>query len=133
MAHRVKIIRDEAGLAELEEPWTGLLIKCGWANVFSSFQWNVAWWHHFKRDHTLHVVTIWDDAGELMAVAPLMLTRSGPVRRLEFIGTGLSDSGDVLLHPDLSAHACATLFTYLGANRHRWDLGDWSEVPARSP
>ena len=68
-----------------------------------------------------------------MGLAPLMLAHLGPVRKLQFIGTGLSDYGDFLVHPRFRREAMGALFSFLRARRRTWDLGDLSEVPAESP
>jgi CelD/BcsL family acetyltransferase involved in cellulose biosynthesis len=103
------------------------------ATVFASPQWAVAWWHHFGAGHRLHVLAVYEPEGRLVGVAPLMIRPLGPFRKLEFIGTGLSDLGDVVLHPDYAAPVLAVLFQHLRARRGDWDLGDWSEIPPASP
>src|SRR3954454_2471642 len=99
VTYRVRRITNEADLLELEDAWTDLLLSAEESTVFASFQWNVAWWRHFGAGAALHVVTVC--AGDrLVGLAPLMVRRFGPVRKLEFVATGLSDYGDFLVHPD---------------------------------
>ncbi len=57
----------------------------------------------------------------------------GPWRRLTFLGHGLSDAGDFLLHPAHATPAVAAIFAFLYADRRAWDLLDLDEVPAASP
>ncbi len=133
MTYQVQLIRSAPDLAALEEAWHGLVAACPTATVFASYPWNAGWWHHFGAGAHLYVPAVYDDTGQLVGLAPLLLRRTGLIRKLELIGTGLSDVGDFVLHPDHSAPAAAAVFTYLHAQRHEWDLLDLDEVPAYSP
>jgi CelD/BcsL family acetyltransferase involved in cellulose biosynthesis len=132
MKYTIRAIRDTAALAALEDAWTGLLLAVPAARVFASWQWNAAWWRHWGGGARLWVLAV-SGGGQLVGVAPLMVRRLGPVRKLEFLGSGLSDSGDVLVRPDHEDSVLAALFAYLHLHRGAWDLGDWSEVPPDSP
>jgi CelD/BcsL family acetyltransferase involved in cellulose biosynthesis len=131
--YKVVVVRAEAGLLALEESWTALLAAANTATVFASYQWAVAWWQHFGAGNRLHVLAVYEPEGRLVGVAPLMIRPLGPFRKLEFIGTGLSDLGDVVIHPAHTAPVTAVLFQHLRARRGDWDLGDWSEIPPASP
>jgi CelD/BcsL family acetyltransferase involved in cellulose biosynthesis len=133
MNYRVQVARDQAALALLEEPWTALIQACSSATVFASFQWNAMWWRHFGAGKKLNVLAIWDEQNRLVGIAPLMVSRLGPVRKLEFIGTGLSDYGDLLADPEHEPAVISAILSYLRANHSNWDLGDLSEVPPQSP
>jgi hypothetical protein len=158
-ALRIRHIRRLADLLQLEEAWTQLLLTSAKSlgsrvmdpgsqadpaprpTVFASFQWNVAWWRHFgyeraarrARAASLHVLTVWSEGERLVGVAPLMVRRLGPLRKLEFLSTGLGDYGDVLVHPDFARDATAAILAYLAGMARHWDLGDLSEVPPNSP
>ena len=133
MTYTVRVVRDESGLEALEEAWTALMLRTGTATVFASPQWAGAWWRHFGAGNRLYVLAVTDPAGHLVGVAPLMIRPFGLFRKLEFIGTGLSDLGDVVVHPDRAAAVLEVLFRHLQARHGEWDLGDWSEVPPFSP
>lgn len=130
--YRIRVIRDESGFAQLESAWTCLTGRSD-TTVFASFPWNLAWWHSFGSGKHLFILTAADAAGEVRGIAPLMLSRLGPFRRLEFIGTGLSDAGDFLLDKDCAVPVAEALFAYLRRLRREWDLLDLDEVPAYSP
>ena len=91
MRYTVRVVRDVGGLTALEAAWTELLRGSRTATVFASYQWAVAWWHHFGAGNRLHVLTVTDATHRLVGIAPLMVRPFGPFRKLEFIGTGLSD------------------------------------------
>ena len=131
--YRVRLIRRYEHLQQLEEAWTELVLNAEASTVFASYQWNVAWLHHFGVGSTPYVLTVWKDGQKLVAVAPFMIRRLGPLRILQLLGTGLSDYGDVLVRPGFAREAFGALFAYLRANHRSWDLADWREVPAYSP
>ena len=129
MEYHVRVIEDEAGFAQIEPGWTRLLGEGPAASVFASAQWNGAWWQHFGAGKHLYILAVADPAGALIGVAPLMLRTVGPLRKLEFIGTGLSDAGDFVLHPAHAAAATEAIFDALLARHRDWDLADLDEIP----
>jgi CelD/BcsL family acetyltransferase involved in cellulose biosynthesis len=129
---RIRLIQDERGVAQLSEAWTHLLSRSN-ATIFASLPWNLAWWHSFGANKHPYILVATDPSGEVRGIAPLMLTRLGPLRRLEFIGTGLSDAGDFLLDADYALPAAQSIFAHLRRLRRTWDLIDLDEVPPYSP
>ena len=132
MEYLVSVVRDEAGLLLLEDAWTRLVARSH-VTIFASFAWVLAWWHAFGAGKRLYVLVATDPAGEVRGIAPLMLGRSGPLRRLEFIGTGLSDAGDFLLDRDHALPVAQAIFAHLRRRRREWALLDLDEVPPYSP
>jgi len=133
MSYQLTLVADAAGFVALEEAWTGLLAAVATATIFASWQWNFAWWHHWGDAGSPYIVAVRDSRDGLVGLAPLWAGRVGPWRRLTFLGNGLSDAGDFLLHPAHAAPAAAAIFAFLYANRRAWDLLDLDEVPATSP
>lgn len=133
MEYRVRTIRDEAGLERLQGAWDGLLEQSRGGSIFSSFAWNSAWWQFFGKGAKLHVVVVSDSEGQVCGIAPLMLRRVGLLRKLEFIGTGLSDAGDFVLDPDHAEGVLGAIFAYLRKHSRAWDIIDLDEVPPYSP
>lgn len=132
MDYRVRVIRDEHGLLTLKDAWERLLSRSN-ATIFASHPWTLAWWHAFGADKQLYILTATNPSGEVCGIAPLMLDRLGPLRKLEIIGTGLGDAGDFLLDPDHAPPVATALFAHLRRLRREWDLIDLDEVPPYSP
>lgn len=132
MEYRVRVIRDERGIAKLSQAWTSLMLRSN-ATVFASYPWNLAWMRAFGADKQLYVLAAVDAGGEVRGIAPLMLSRTGPLRKLEFIGTGLSDAGDFILDAEHAAGAAEAIMAHLRRRRREWDLLDLDEVPPYSP
>lgn len=133
MKYRVQLIRSAGDLAALAPAWQQLLGACPSATVFATYSWNRVWWQHFGAGARLYVPAVYDEAAQLVGIAPLLLRRTGLIRTLELIGAGLSDVGDFVLHPDCAVPVAAAIFAHLQAQRHEWDLVDLDEVPAYSP
>lgn len=132
MEYKVKVVRDEAGLRQLEDGWARLLGESQAGSIFASFPWNLAWWHSFSGGKSLFVLVASDQAGRVCGIAPLMLHRAGALRKLEFIGTGLSDTGDFVLDEGCAEPVTQAIFACLRRHRREWDLLDMDEVPPYS-
>jgi CelD/BcsL family acetyltransferase involved in cellulose biosynthesis len=131
MEYGVRVVRDEAGLDALQDGWGELLGGSPAATIFASHGWNTAWWQSFGKGKRLYVVVAQDGEGHVRGIAPLMM-RAGPVRRLEFIGTGLSDTGDFVLEEESAEEVTRAIFAFLRRHRREWDLLDLDEVPPYS-
>ncbi len=132
MKYRVKVIRHDAELHAIESAWQRLLLQAPTATVFASQPWNAVWWEHFGAGAHLSILAVYNGAEELVGVAPLLLRRTGLIRKLELIGTGLSDTGDFVLRPDCAGAVIQAIFAYLHTRRQDWDLLDLDEVPPYS-
>ncbi len=133
MEFQIEIVRDEAGLRNLAPAWDRLLAECPNATFFASPAWAGAWWRHYGPEHDLVLVAARRPDGALAGLAPLMRSRTGSVRRLRFLGSGLADAGDFLLHPASAGAALEAILAALQRHARSWDLLDLDEVPPYSP
>jgi CelD/BcsL family acetyltransferase involved in cellulose biosynthesis len=113
----VSVHTDPACLPELRTDWTDLHHSSG-ATPFQSWEWVTSWWHAYGAERALRVVEV-REAGELIGLLPLMVEGGRSLRRLRFIGTGISDHLDVLARADRHAEVGVA-----GA-RCLMDMGDW--------
>lgn len=90
------VVRDGQGFAALEEEWEELYLDAPRASPFQSWAWLYSWWEHYGSHHELLLITVRNDLGTLVGVAPLMLDRKFGFGRLVFLGTGVTDHLDVL-------------------------------------
>ncbi len=91
----VEHITTESGLLSLESEWRSLESRMAQL-PFMSFDWLLPWWQHLSRHKSskrdeLFVCTFRSKTGELMGIAPMMITHrpsSGPLqfRQLQFFG-----------------------------------------------
>jgi CelD/BcsL family acetyltransferase involved in cellulose biosynthesis len=85
----------------LEARWVGLLPAVRGHTIFQTWEWNRAWWTAFGRSRWTCIVGVERARGELVALAPWMVSfdRERRVRRIEFIGAPnwASDYTDLLV------------------------------------
>ncbi len=88
------------------DEWTMLAERGG--NLFSTWEWTTSWWRHFGRGRPLLVTAARRADGSLLAILPLYLSATRPLRIARFIGHGLGDQlGPICdpLHRQAAAHA----------------------------
>jgi CelD/BcsL family acetyltransferase involved in cellulose biosynthesis len=131
------------GLRRLESKWRRLGEAAG-TLPFASWEWSVSWWAHLSRQglsvrDRLYVRTVSDDSGELLAVAPLMLTEMpsrGPLRFrcLQFFGTdpNITELRGVLCRPDMKLDVYRALLEHLFERSSEWDWIVWDGIPPSS-
>ena len=128
---RASVVRDLAGLTGLEAEWRALASLCPTATVFQTWEWNVSWWHHFRRvpGRGLRVLLLRAPDGTLVGLAPLMTSfwYATPLRRLSFLGTGTSDYLDVLAAPGWEDAVAEGFYGYL-ENSRGWQIADFQQL-----
>jgi CelD/BcsL family acetyltransferase involved in cellulose biosynthesis len=93
-------------LASARSEWNQLAVRT--ANVFSTWEWADAWYQHLAVVSELAVSVVRRADGEPIAILPMCLSRTRPVRLLRFIGAGPSDQlGPVCAFEDQPAVADA--------------------------
>lgn len=130
----LRVVSNEADLDGLEPAWSALH-RATRASVFQSWEWQRTWWSHVGRRaprNALHVVVL-AAGGEVVCIAPLFVqaVRAAPLvtlRRLAFMGTGLSDHLDLLVAAGLEAACCERLAAHLAA-AGGFDVVSLSDVP----
>ena len=127
----VRKLQNQEEFLQLRESWDHLLQKCEHKTPFSTFEWLWTWWKHFGQNKELYVLTV-EDEGELLAIAPLMRSRRGPFRMLEFLGTGRSDYLNFILM-DKHHAALHAVIGYLADHQAEWDLISLQDWASDSP
>jgi CelD/BcsL family acetyltransferase involved in cellulose biosynthesis len=127
------VVRTSSELAQLREEWTLLFRESRCSNAFLSFSWLSRWWAHFGKNHKLFVVTIRDQSGHLIALAPLYISRALStlrLRRLGLLGDGLvgSDYLDVLVAADSATLALQSLAAFIRTHESEWDYVDFADT-----
>jgi CelD/BcsL family acetyltransferase involved in cellulose biosynthesis len=92
----ISVVRDQAGLDLLAADWAELYAACPAATPFQSHAWLAAWARAYVRPGRLMVLVV-RSSGDLVAIAPLHLTRRGPWPVLALLGGDISDFLDVLV------------------------------------
>ncbi len=119
-----------SGLEALEADWFALWRRSPRATPFQAPQWVLPWVRCFFEGGELHALAMREE-GRLIGFAPLFIW--GTERRtVSFLGSGISDYGDVLCEAGREAEGAAAVWRYLDGERGRWDVVDLQEVPAGS-
>jgi len=132
-ALRAESISDPADLARLASHWDRLVTACPNASIFQTWEWVDAWWRHFGKGRRLLVFCVWSD-GQLVGIAPFSIKRhlNLPFRKLEFLGTGLSDTLDILIHPSFSEQGPPLVSELILQSGHLWDMADFQQMSENS-
>lgn len=135
---QVEAIETPEQLSRLEPEWHALEEASGNAFPFRAYEWTWAWWKHLSQRRravkdSLFVRALRGPQGELLAVAPLLLTERpgvGParLRALQFVGPDgyITEVGGILCAPGFEREAYRTLALHLGEHADRWDWMLWS-------
>lgn len=131
---RITEVADLGCLWPRRAEWNALVDRSATNTIFQTLEWHVSWWKTLAGS-ARPVVLLAEAAGELVAVAPLMLSERrhlGRKRRiLEFIGTGSSDYCDIIFDrtcPD----ALEAVGKWLIDNGQNWDVISLQNVPSTS-
>lgn len=123
----------------LEDEWRSLEVHSGLP--FSSWDWAIAWWSQLREDKlgvkdSLFVVVMRADGGELLAVAPMLISRRpsvGPicVRQLQFFGAdpNITELRGLVALPAWRADAYRALLAYANEHAAEWDTLLLSGMP----
>ena len=131
----VEEVSTPEGLEALRDSWEQAQARSAPDNVFVTFDWAAAWWRHFGAGRRLRVLALRDGAGS-PSILPLwegpLWRRWAPFRRIQLLGTGLSDRLDLLLGGDPAVSVEGAL-RHLLARPIRWQVLDLRELPEDSP
>jgi CelD/BcsL family acetyltransferase involved in cellulose biosynthesis len=104
---------------------------------FTSLLWNTLWWKHYERtgwrcNDRLRGYAVRDDAGTLVAVAPMMLTArpgAGPLRTrvLQFLGadTNVTELRGLLCRPEDERAVIEAMQEHFSTIDLDWDWIQW--------
>lgn len=109
--------------------WRSLWERCPRASVFQSPPWLHAWWAHFGGAHPWMLAVY--RAEHLVGMAPLFLWPEE--RRVLLMGTGITDSLDILAEDPWAATVADATFQWLDSCHSEWDVCDLQQLPQDSP
>jgi CelD/BcsL family acetyltransferase involved in cellulose biosynthesis len=132
-------VRTAAELDRLSTEWRGLFHRIGCRTPFLSVDWMIAWWNHWGAGHRLWVVTVRNETGRLVGVAPFYLRRS----RFGILGSRVlcflagrnvgSDHLNVLVEPAYEEPAIEAIVELVVGHRDEWDFLELADSEEASP
>ncbi|HEU0023648.1 MAG TPA: GNAT family N-acetyltransferase, partial [Thermoleophilaceae bacterium] len=108
------------GLDDAAGDWDRLAEAAG--NVFSTREWASMWWRHFGAGRDLRLIACRDSDGSAVALLPLYLNRTRPLRVLRFVGHGPADQLGPVCAPADRERVAGALRGVLADRRWRADL-----------
>src|SRR4029077_11999960 len=132
---KVSLWEDSGRLGELRAPWDKLLAGVPTASVFSSWEWLLPLWRALGGGQPLCVLAFFDQAANLIGLAPLSLAtrsfRSGlRLRVLRLLGDGSDDSDnlDFLVQPGHEVAVAGALLDWIETHSRMWDVCEFATV-----
>ncbi len=123
---------------KLKKYWTSLLEKSKSDTVFLSWKWMYTWWEYFQESRQLFILTVYDEKGKLVGIAPLCINkkRIGGIPLLnyiKFLGTLpiSSDHLDFIILKGMERKVLGAIVEYLFQEK-RWDYCLLTNVPMTS-
>ncbi len=135
-AYTVHVADTLAEFDALESEWSALVQKSN-VTVFQTFEWQRMWWKHFKENDSsarVHIVTLRHE-DRVVAIAPFYMETIrmfGHVRRLQFIGTGITDYLNIVCERSCETACIAAFASYLAANTSLFDVLHLVDMQGRS-
>ena len=137
-------IEELGGLDSLESirpDWERLNAQLSPRTPFTSPLWLTLWWRHLRQAkptirQEFFVHTVRDETGELLAIAPLMITHRpgfGPLqlRLLQFFGGAdgsITEHRCIICREQDEARVIRALTSYLFSRKEKWDLFVWTGI-----
>lgn len=120
-------------LAALRQPWDALAA----GQPFRCFDWLTTWWQHYSGwGRELCVLTVSDESGDVLGVAPWFIEPSAACRTVRWLGSGevCSDWLGVLARPGHEAAVGQALGRWLDtASVDTWDLVELCATAVSDP
>jgi CelD/BcsL family acetyltransferase involved in cellulose biosynthesis/glycosyltransferase involved in cell wall biosynthesis len=135
----LRVVSSPADFDALEPAWTRLHEESG-ASVFQSYEWQRTWWDEVgcrAGHHELFIVVL-ELVERVVAIAPLFVERVPilpfvKLRRLTFLGTGMTDYLDVLLAKGSERPCLVRIAEYLAERRQVYDMLALCDIPDSAP
>ncbi len=122
----VDVINAFDGLEWLNPEWSELYHRCSRATPFQSAQWLIPWTRHFFKGREIWALAMRNQT-ELIGFAPLFCW-GVEQRTVSFLGTGISDYGDLLFAPGMEDECVAAVWAFLADRQDGWDELDLQEL-----
>lgn len=127
----IKILSTEEEFFDLQSAWDELLNRSFWCNVFSTPDWNYAWWMTYSQDKSLLIWTCWKE-DQLIGIFPLFKTKSYGIRTIQPIGLPLhADMCNLIADRENHVSVHALFFSWL-SNFKNWDILRIANIPFHS-
>ena len=133
---KIEIITDIRSFESLNERWNRLLKNSRNDIVCLTHEWFVSWWKSFSDTNKLHIVTVSDNARNLIAIAPMMVSdysyRGIKSRKILFMANGHSPSADFILDKERMKEGVEAIIRYLESYTD-WEFIELQKMDSGGP
>ena len=131
MSYTTDILTTESAFESLENEWQPLLEASATNEVFQTFSFLHTCWKSFAPGK-LSLITVRDDLGKLLALAPLFLQEAAGTTSAQLLGCStVSDYLDLLVDATLQNKLYPVLLQKI--EELPWDTLAWCSLPEASP
>lgn len=121
----------------LYDSWNKILSQTACTNVQLTYEWLSTWWEVFGDNERLSLITV-TDGGKIIGIAPLIITKviskaGFELRKLAFVGAGLTDYHDLLISHDRRKEILQALIEFVFSNEKNWDAIHFRNIRGDSP
>jgi CelD/BcsL family acetyltransferase involved in cellulose biosynthesis len=121
---RVEAISDFDSFLEAKPAWDRLVERANIGHPFLTHDWIRSWWESFGGRRTLTILMV-SDAGELVGIAPLMISRTKiygiPVRELGSISNDHTPRFDFIISGE-RVSVIEAIWLHLWERKREWDV-----------
>ncbi len=124
---------DSTVFEALKPAWNDLLKRSSSDLIFLSWEWQSIWWDAYHAGE-LWILTVTDDNGVLVAIAPWFIQHRDDGRVVRTIGcVDVTDYVDIIAEADTASLVYPVLAEYLNQHRSRFDWVNLCNIPEASP
>lgn len=129
----VAIHRDTDIFCTLKNEWNPLVRRSHANRIFSTWEWNWHWWNAYSPGE-LAIITIRDEVGHLIGLAPWFIEENGDQRLVATIGCDeVSDYLDIIIARGAEEPVLSALTSYLSDVGMDANCFYFCNMPADSP
>ena len=132
----IKVLTRTEELESIKPEWNEILEKSTHNAVNLSHDWILAWWHNFGKRNNLYIILVYDNAHQIMGIAPLIrvksVYRSVKVIKLSLMANGHSPFSDIIVDKENVEPVVRTLLQHFESIPD-WDIVDFTKIHRDSP
>ena len=128
---------DDFSNGDLYDAWNHILSHTTAAHAQLTHEWLSSCWDVFRDNNRLSLITV-TDGGEIVGIAPLIVSKvvgkaGVELRKLTFVGDGLTDYHDLLVADEKREEIVRVLLECIVKEKRRWDAIHLRNVRGDSP
>ena len=130
-------VTNDFSNGNLYDSWNRILSQTDNANAQLTHEWLSSWWEVFGDNKRLFLITVTDGC-KIIGIAPLTITKvmgkaGFELRKLTFVGDGLTDYHDLLVANERRKEVLQILLKCIVDCKENWDVVHFRNVRGDSP